>query len=208
MINGSTFGHSQRKVGGGYPVWLWVGGKETSGGKLEKIPAVGTLIPAGSLVCVDGAGGLVKSLATFEVAEAVTGESTTVKVVSAGDMPKLEKGMFVMKAPNSIADKGKGVAVGDVTDNGDGTASFTITAQALGTLAVGDILVAATAAGSSAQIYCVPTGLTQEDIYITEGVEAATVTSVYLGKIMEDRIQPIPQCVKDVLPQIKFQKGV
>lgn len=204
----NTYGSNKKSIGSGYPVWLRVDEKETSGGVLEVLPKVGEVLPAGTLVEVDGAGGTAKVLDTYEVAEAVTADSTSVKVYSAGALPQLREGTFVMKAPATVDAKGKAVAVTGITDNGDGTSSFTITAGGLGTLVKGDILVGAVAAGASVQMYCVPTGLTENDVVPEIGDTKGTVASVYHGQVMADRIQPVPQCVKDNLPQIKFQTGV
>ena len=204
----NTYGRKVKVVNGGIPVWLRIYGKETSGGKLEKLPQAGETLPAGTLISISQAGGVAKELKTFEVAEAVTAESTEIKILSGGMMPKPVTGEFIMKAPSSVTTKGKGIAVTTVTDNKDGTHSITIEANALGTLSKGDVLVGAAGAGASVNIYCVPTGLSQDDVYVEDGDTEATVASVFSGQIMEDRIQPIPDCVKAVLPQIKFEKGV
>lgn len=204
----NTYGYKKKTINGGIPVWLRVVGKEISGGKLEKLPPIGSVLPAGTLVSIERAGGLAKVLNTFEVASNVTAEATEIKIVAASGMPKPAVGTFIMKAPASVSTKGKGIAVTTVTENSDGTISIAIEANALGTLSKGDILVEATAAGASVTIYCIPTGLTQDDVYVDEGDTAATIASVYSGQIMEDRIQPIPDCVKAVLSQIKFEKGV
>ena len=205
----NTYGNGSKVYGGAYPVWFHVDGIQTSGGTLETLPPVGTVIPAGTMVQMEVAGDEhVKILETFTVAANVSTTDTEVKVIAAGKLPVLEATMAVMKAPATATGTGKAVLVGKVTDNGDGTHSFTITAGALGALTKGDILVRAAAEGASAKMYCVPTGLTFNDVYIEEGTTKATCASVEVGKIMEDRIAPVPDCVKAVLPRISFQKGV
>lgn len=204
----NTYGSKKRSFGGSYPVWFSVVAQERCGGTLEKIPPVGTVIPAGTLVSLDKVGGTAKIVETYKVASPVSASATIVKVKAVGNLPRVEANMNVMKAPDDVRDTGTGVKVSSVTRNSDGTDQFTITAGALGTLEEGDILILADKAGSDAHVYAIPTGLTYHDVYIEEGDEWATVASVYHGEIMEARIQPIPESVKKVLPQIKFEKGV
>lgn len=205
----NTYGNQSKQYGGAYPVWFTVSQKERSGGVLETLPPIGTVLRAGTLVSIDTAGGVAKVIETFEVSEAVASGDTTVKVQAYGSYPALTEGVVLMKAPNDVTETGDAVAVTGVTlDETNGVYEFTITAGALGELEAGDILVKASIAGAGATVYAVPTGLTENDVYIEAGDYAATVASVYHGEIMEDRIQPIPEAFKKVLPMIKFQKGV
>lgn len=204
----NTYGSRTKTYGGGVPVWFRVRQQERCGAKLSKLPAVGTVLPAGTLVSVDQAGGTATVIKTFEVAAAVSSTDTTVKVKAGARYPLLEQGDIVMKAPTTLTGTGKAVAVGEVTDEEDGTLSFTITANDLGTLAAGDVLTIAASAGASKTMAYIPTGLTFNDVYVEEGDTAATIASVFDGEIMEDRIQPIPAAYKAALPQIKFTKGV
>ncbi|PXV62372.1 hypothetical protein CLV62_12061 [Dysgonomonas alginatilytica] len=205
----NTNGVKSKKYGGSYPVWLTINQKERSGGTLEYLPPIGTIIRSGSLVSIDGAGGKAKIIETFEVAENVTATDTTVKVQAYASHPKPTNGTNLMKSPTTVGTTGTGVAVAGVAlDSANGVVTFTIAANAFGTLAKGDILVKASKAGTGAKIYAVPSGLTENDVWVEEGDQYATVASVFHGEIMEDRIQPIPDCIKEVLPQIKFQKGI
>lgn len=204
----NTYGSKTRAYGGGVPVWFRVRQQERCGAKLSKLPVVGTVLPAGTLVSVDQAGGTATVIKTFEVAAAVSSADTTVKVKAGARYPLLEQGDIVMKAPTTLTGTGKAVAVGEVTEEEDGTLSFTITANDLGTLAAGDVLTIAASAGASKTMAYIPTGLTFNDVYVEEGDTAATIASVFDGEIMEDRIQPVPAAYKAALPQIKFTKGV
>jgi len=199
---GNTFGSGTESYGGGYAVWRLKNALEQVGGLLSALPAVGSILPEGSLVSVSA--GVATALNTFELAEAITALSTSVKVNSIGKMPRLNATMNVMVAPATVETTGTGVLVGTVTDNEDGTQSFTITANALGALDAGAILVEASKAGSGSVIACVPTGLTSRDVNIVSGNTKASIGSVYNGEIFEALIQPIPACVKAKLTQIKF----
>jgi hypothetical protein len=205
----NTYGVKSKKYGGSYPVWLTINQKERSGGTLETIPPIGTIIRAGSLVSIDGAGGQAKIIETFEVAENVTATDTTVKVQAYASHLKPRNGINLMKSPTTVGTGGAGVTIAGVAlDSANRVFTFTIAANALGTLAKGDILISASKAGTGAKVFAVPSGLTENDVWIEEGDQFATVASVFHGEIMEDRIQPIPDCIKEVLPQIKFQKGI
>lgn len=204
----NTYGNQSKQWGGSQPVWFTVRQKERSGGTLEDVDA-GTLLRAGSLVSLSTTGGVAKVIETFEVAAAVSASDTTLKLKAYASHPKPVAGMVVMKSPASATATGKAASLGTPTLNEtDGVYEFTITANDFGALAAGDILIKASAAGSSASIYAIPTGLTENDVWIEQGDYAATVASVFDGEIMEDRIQPIPAFVKTLLPMIKFTKGV
>ena len=201
----NTYGNKGRKYGGSNPVWLTVSQKERTGGVLEELPPIGTVLRAGALVNLDA--NVAKVIESFEVAENVTATDTVVKVFAHGSV--LKDGLNLMKAPATIGATGTGVTVGGTAlDSGDNLYTFTITANAFGTLSGGDILIKANKAGSGAKLYAVPTGITENDVWIEDGDKVATVASVYHGEIMSDRIQPVPDCIREVLPMIKFVKGL
>lgn len=207
----NTYGNKSKKYGGAYPVWLTVSQKERAGGILEKTEA-GMLLRAGSLVAIDNKKGEAKVIETYEIAEimeGIGGTEITVTLYAYDSHPKLKEGTLLMKAPSKVADWGRGLKVTGLTrDQANKTCSFSIPSAGFGTLAKGDILVQATKEGEEASIYAIPTGLSENDVYVEDGDYAATVASVYHGEIMEERIQPIPQCVRELLPMIKFVKGV
>ncbi len=207
----NTYGEKSKKYGGAYPVWLMVSQKERGGGVLETLPKAGTVLRAGSLVNIDRAGGTAKIIETFEVAQNVAVSDTEILLRAYSSHPKPMEGMnlMLMRVSATIDAAGTGFAISSVVhDETNGLYKLTVAANTFGTLTAGDILVKASKAGSGAKIYAVPTGLTENDVWIEDGDKYATVASVYHGEIMEDRIQPIPYCVKGVLPMIKFVKGV
>ncbi|NDV68601.1 hypothetical protein [Dysgonomonas sp. 25] len=201
----NTYGQKKKTYGGSNPVWLTVSQKERGGGVLEELPPIGTVLRAGTLVHLDD--NVAKVIETFEVAEPVSATDTEVKVFAHGSV--LKDGLNLMKSPAALTTAGTGVTVsGTALDSGNNLYKFTIAANAFGVLAKGDILVKASKAGTGAKIFAVPTGITENDVWVEDGDKAATVASVYHGEVMEDRIQPVPECVKAVLPMIKFVKGI
>lgn len=206
----NTFSSTQKTYGGSHFVWHEVRKRLLSGGTLPTpLPPVGTVIPAGTPVQIDKAGETAKLLEFFEVAAPVTAADTVVKVKAGLGLPKPDKGMAIMVAPSTLTASGKSIAATNVTyDSSDNTYSFTIAANDLGVLAIGAILVNAASVGASVKVAAIPNALTWNDVYIKEDTYAATVTGVVDGVIYADRIAPLPDSVKALLPAILFQKGV
>ena len=192
---------------GNTPIWLSVDRRKTAGGTLKDLPEGPALIPAGTPAYLDEMGGKITVLETFRVSKAVSASDTSVEVEAMGNLPQITKGQFVMKTPASYSEKGTAVTAGTVSDGStSGTKKFTISAGALGELAVGDILVAADKTGSDASMATLPNGLIWHDLYIREGDYAQTAAIAVSGSILESRISPIPDVVKQALPMITFEK--
>ena len=213
MSIGNTYGSTSTVYGGSFPAWKEVNGKETSGGVLSALPAVGTVIPAGTLVSLDAAGGTATIVKTFKAAAVATNAATSIKVKLASiASPKPVVNEFLMVAPAIASTTDQGAKINAVELDGTDTNGLTYTltlAATLGTaLTTDSILVQATSAAASAAVIAIPTGILENDIYIKEGTTKATATSVYHGVIFEDRNEPVPPCFKAVLPMIKFEKGV
>ena len=186
--------------------------EKTAGGILKTLPTnTPVTIPAGTPVYLDKfAGGEVTILETFRVAKAVAATDIVVEVLSEGNVPQIQADMIVMKAPATVTTTGKSKKIGAVTKASDSSnLTFAITANDLGVLEAGDILVIADkAAASGASIAVIPNGLVWHDLRVREGDTAQSVAVVVDGHILEDRISPIPSCVKAILPQIIFETGV
>lgn len=213
MSIGNVYGSTSTVYGGSFPAWKEVNGKEISGGVLSALPAFGTVIPAGTLVSLDAAGGTATIVKTYKVAAVATDTATSIKVKLASiAAPKPVENEFVMIAPATASATGQGAKINSVAvDESDSSGlTYTLTlAATLGTALTTDtILVQATSAAASATVIAIPTGILENDIYIKEGTTVATATSVYNGAIFEDRNEPVPPCFKAVLPMIKFEKGV
>ena len=188
---------------GKVPIWLHVDEFYTAGCTLNSQP-VGAEIPIGTPVYVPKVGAEATVLETFEVVGAVTSEGTSVVLKSVSGAIDPAKDMIVGKVGSNglIA---KALKLPAVTSEGSGEHAgeftFTITANSLGALSDGDILVIASAAGSSkAPLY--PTGLLYEEVLI--GNVGATGTVVTKGQVLADRIAAIPDLYKPYLTNITF----
>lgn len=213
MSIGNVYGSTSTVYGGSFPAWKEVNGKEISGGVLSALPAIGTVIPAGTLVSLASAGGTATIIKTFKVAAVASDSATAIKVKLASiASPKPVVGEFLMIAPATAETTGQGAEISavaiDPADTNGLTYDVTLVATLGTALTTSTILVQAVSAAASATVIAIPTGILENDIYIKEGTTKATATSVYNGVIFEDRNEPVPPCFKAVLPMIKFEKGV
>lgn len=189
------------------PIWLEVKRRKIAGGTFSLSGvAKGTIYPAGLPVRLDKMGGTVTILPTFKVVGAVTSEGTTLVLKpEAGVIPA--SGMIVGKM-TSAGVTAKAVALGAATPlTGDdaGKYQFTITANSLGTLADGDILVIATAAGSN-KAAVLPNGLSWRQVVVdSDNATYGTIAVVTDGQILADRIPAMPEFYKAALPGIDFE---
>ena len=154
-----------------------------------------------------------KLLKVFKVAKDVSAVDTEIWVEATDFSHMLQAGINVMKAPTSLTDTGTAVTVGAVTKATDATAGvvykFAITANALGTLTKGDLLVEAEAAGSGKKMYVQnPNVVLFTDVYFDES--PATGDGDYSGfrypvsianeaTIYGAKATPMPSIVKDNL---------
>jgi hypothetical protein len=160
-------------------------------------------------VYLDKAGGTLKPIYFYELAKTLTADDT--EAILYGAAPLVAAGGNLIVVPSTIGGTGAGVAYSAAVDNGDGTHTITIQANALGTAAAGTIYAEANGAGASGKYVketAVPNGLLWHDIVKEEGDTFATGAVVDEGRIFEDRIVAIPAAYKAVLPGIKFEKGV
>ena len=174
----------------------------TAGCTLNDQP-VGTTIPVGTPVYVSKMGAEAIVLETFEVVGAVAATDTSVVLKSVGGAIQPAKDLVVGKASNGVISKALALPAVTSVGSGDheGEYTFTITANDLGELSDGDILVMAVEAGSNkAQAF--PTGLLYEDVYI--GNVGATGTVVTKGQVLADRIAAVPAVYKPYLTNITF----
>ena len=72
-------------------------------------------------------------------------------------------------------------------------------------LSTATAVISATNATANAAILAKPYGFSGRDINITEGITNAAVEVVFDGVLFSDRIQPVPDCVKAILPKITFE---
>lgn len=194
---------SAEYAAGKVPIWLHVDEFYTAGCTLNSQP-VGAEIPVGTPVYVPKVGGEATVLETFEVVGAVTAEGTSVVLKSVSGAVQPAKDLIVGKV-NSNGVVAKALKLPEVTSVGSGEHAgeytFTITANSLGALSDGDILVMASAAGSN-KAPVMPTGLLYEEVLI--GNVGATGTVVTKGQVLADRIAAIPEMYKPYLTNITF----
>ena len=198
-FNSGTKDYAASKI----PIWLHVDEFYTAGCTLND-QAVGSTIPVGTPVYVPKVGAEAVVLETFQVVGAVAATDTSVVLKSVSGAVQPAKDLIVGKngSNNVIA---KALKLPEVTSVGsgehEGEYTFTITANALGVLSDGDILVMAVEAGSN-KAAALPTGLLYEDVTI--GNVGATGTVVTKGQVLADRIAAIPAVYKPYLTNITF----
>ena len=209
----NTYGQKKYTSKAPVQVWAEVSGVKHGGGSIDATDfanyPVGSVIPAGTPVYLDKAGGTLKPIYFYELAKTLTANDT--EAVLYGNYPLTAAGGNLIVVPSAIGGTGAGVAYSAAVDNGDGTHTITITANALGTAAAGTIYAEANGAGSTGKYVketAVPNGLLWHDIVKEEGDDIATGAVVDEGRIFEDRIVAIPAAYKAVLPGIKFEKGI
>ena len=198
-FNSGTKDYAASKV----PIWLHVDEFYTAGCTLNT-QAVGSTIPVGTPVYVPKVGAEAIVLETFEVVGAVGSTDTAVVLKSVSGAVKPAKDLIVGKlGSNNVISKALKLPEATSVGSGDheGEYTFTITANALGTLSNGDILVMAVEAGSN-KAAAMPTGLLYEDVTI--GNIGATGTVVTKGQVLADRIAAIPAMYKPYLTNITF----
>ena len=198
---------SKQYPGSVVPVWLEVKERKTAGGTFSLSGvAKGTIFAAGMPVRLDKMGGEVTILPTFEVVGAVASDGTTLVLKpSAGVIPA--EGMIVGKM-SSAGVAAKAVALGaatTLTGTDAGKYQFTITADSLGALDDGDVLVIVSAAGSN-KAAVLPNGLSWRQVVVdSDNATTGTIAVVTKGQILADRIPQMPDFYKAAMPGITFE---
>lgn len=198
---------SKQYPGSVMPVWLEVKRRKIAGGTFSLSGvAKGTIYPAGMPVRLDKMGGTVTLLPTFTVVGAVTAEGTTLVLKPQTNIIPAE-GMIVGKM-TSAGVCAKAVALGaatPLTGTDAGKYQFTITANSLGALADGDLLVIATVAGSN-KAAVLPNGLSWRQVVVdSANATYGTIAVVTDGQVLADRIPAMPDFYKAALPGIEFE---
>ena len=189
------------------PIWLEVKERKIAGGTFSlNGVAKGTIYPAGLPVRLDKMGGTVTLLPTFKVVGAVSSAATTLVLKPEANIIPAS-GMIVGKM-TSAGVAAKAVALGTatpLTGSDAGKYQFTITANDLGTLADGDILVIVSAAGAN-KAAVLPNGLSWRQVVVdSDNATYGTIAVVTKGQILGDRIPAMPDFYKDAMPGITFE---
>lgn len=185
------------------PVWLEVKERKTAGGTFDISGyKKGDIIPAGIAVRLDKMGGNATILPTFTVAEALT-SGTSVVLKANGIAPAKDMVVGKMTAAGQCAKAATlGIVTYDATTN---TYSCAISANSLGNLDAGDILVIASEAGNN-KAAVLPNGLSWRQVVIdSDNATVGTVAVVTKGQVLGDRIPAMPEFYKAAMPGITFE---
>lgn len=198
---------SKQYPGSVMPVWLEVKERKIAGGTFSLSGvAKGTIFAAGMPVRLDKMGGTVTILPTFVVVGAVSSSATTLVLKPQSGVAPAE-GMIVGKM-TSAGVAAKAVALGaatPLTGTDAGKYQFTITANDLGTLADGDVLVIVSASGAN-KAAVLPNGLSWRQVVVdSDNATYGTIAVVTKGQVLGDRIPAMPDYYKAAMPGITFE---
>ena len=198
---------SKQYPGSVMPVWIEVKERKIAGGTFSLSGvAKGTIFAAGMPVRLDKMGGTVTILPTFVVVGAVSSSATTLVLKPQSGVAPAE-GMIVGKM-TSAGVAAKAVALGaatPLTGTDAGKYQFTITANDLGTLSDGDVLVIVSAAGAN-KAAVLPNGLSWRQVVVdSDNATYGTIAVVTKGQVLGDRIPAMPDYYKAAMPGITFE---
>lgn len=189
------------------------------GGKIVNTIAAGEVFSEGDICEFDPKTQSVKVMRTFTVAKAVGASDTELLLLRDDEMVKNRhipsNGINVMKSPSTLTTTGTGVTLGVATPEVETISGkavkvwkITIAANALGTLAVGDILVEADKAGTGAKMFVKnPNSFVFSDIVFNypsiNGTDTFSGSIVTYAPILHyvywvERMNAIPACVKAI----------
>lgn len=170
-------------------------------------PEYGGFIHAGEFGYLNETTGVVSWLKVFELAEAITALSTTVKIYQREYDPTLKATDVLIVAPATPTTTGKAVTVGTLTAgtlDGDAIVSFSITADDFGALDAGAYFVIGASAGTG-KLPAIPhvNVIFAENVEITEALRtsdfqlgyADITTNLYYHAQIERELIAIPAYV-------------
>ncbi len=204
----NTFGQISKTSRAPFQVWAEVSGVKSGGGTLDiSSYPTGTVVRAGTPVALDKSGGTLVPVLFYETAKAVLATDTEVLLVGSGVLSATGN---IGVVPETFGGDTQGAAYTAGVDNGDGTFSIEIVANALGALDMGEVLakVSDTTATAKLSNLAKPEGLLWHDIVVEDGDTLATGAIVDVGRIFEDRAPRVPAAYKAFIPSVKFEKGI
>lgn len=168
--------------------------------KEERLPLAGNRLPSGTPLLYDSDAKTIDVFYAFRVTEAVEAAGTSVKVEKIMNNTIAKVGMVVMKMPTTVTATGTGVTITAIDKSEEDFDTITLSA-AVGTLAVGDVLVEASAAGSSARIKVLPNCMSYYDLELLPGFQLTMIPfngmwALWHGEVYERRISPVPDVIK------------
>lgn len=190
---------------GMFPVWLEQEGSRIMGGIIDlqaeyktglKVIDVFPESIRTATPCYMAAVGSYIPIPTFRVVTALTAEGTTLELANWEGCAKLIKGMVLVNPINE-----KTVTVATISSTADGNYKITITADALGAMAVGDSLVLQEAASWDVA------GLTKSnlDYYGADPASKLNITLVDRGRLLEGTAPALPKVMKEKLQTVKYE---
>lgn len=156
---------------------------------LEEMPPVGNVLPAGTPFGCDDFAKTAQPHYAFAVNAVVETTATQVQVKKDFEGTRARVGMVLMHLPNNVTDldyTGTGVTVTAIDDSNAGYDVLTLSA-AVGTLAVDDILVEASAVGAGATIKVIPTATSFADIPCYGDEQTQLVDLVHICNVIYAR---------------------
>ena len=195
------------------PVWLEQNGSRVMGGlidlsaKIDGTNKVRAFWPKSIRTATPCYEGSTKHtyipMPTYLVLEAVSAEGTVVKIAKGEGLPLLVDGMSLVKASDTT--KKVTVSSANIAIDTDGFYKLTITANAFGTLAAGDVLVLETVAAKK------PLGLTKTNLIydgMSEDELDATKLNVVLcdaGRVIADTAPAASAEMRAALQTVKWE---
>lgn len=203
---GHIFGPGKTaQTDGMFPVWLEQDGSRIMGGIIDlqyeyktglKVVDVYPNSIRTATPCYMAAVGSYIPIPTFRVVTALTAEGTTLELANWEGCAKLVKGMVLVNPATKDT-----ITVGTISSTADGNYKLTITADALGAMAVGDSLVLQEAASWDVA------GLTKSnlDYYGADPTSKLNITLVDKGRLLEGTAPALPKAMKEKLQTVKYE---
>lgn len=203
---GHVFGPGKTaQTDGMFPVWLEQDGSRIMGGIINlqheyksglKVVDVYPSSIRTATPCYMNAVGSYIPVPTFRVVAELTAEGTSLELANWDGCAKLIKGMVLVNPAND-----KTVTVSTISSTTEGNYKVTISADALGAMAVGDALVLQEAASWDVA------GLTKSnlDYYGADPSSKLNITLVDRGRLLEGTAPALPKAMKEKLQTVKYE---
>lgn len=166
---------------------------------VANLPPVGNVLPAGTpILCDDTDNKTATVHYAFEVTD-VNVDGVTIQVKKGGEGTRVKNGMFLMKAPATVATTGQGYTVSALDTSNDAYDQFVLSGDL--SLVVGDILVECVAEAADTTIKVLPNALSVADVYVDAYAFDFGISGTFFspGEVLQRRIPPICPAIKTYL---------
>lgn len=198
---------------GNIPVWLGSDRQLIGGGSFAEIPSsLPVTIPPAVPCYLNQSTGKVSLLKVFKViADAASGQADVV-IETPEDWTEIAVGDIVMVAPSTLSGSGQSYEITAIDSDTEGQLTISVkdqadTAELAAAIATDVLLVIGATLATDAVMAVMPNGVTKQEIRLEDGAYDATTPVVNSGSLLGDRIMEVPQCVKDALPMLTYNKG-